>query len=204
MCECAALFGALPLLLALHPVRGSAALCLWGSAAYAVFILSRREDFSWREVWRGRGWSRRKIGLAALRFGVATLAMIALAIDKVPDRLFAFPTQRPGVWLIVMLLYPLLSALPQEWVFRSFFFRRYAPLFPHKTAMIAASAGAFSFAHILFLNWITPLLSLFAGLFLASSYQKHRSLRDATIEHAFYGDMVFTVGLGVYFVLEHL
>ena len=42
--------------------------------------------------------------------------------------LLVLPRQRPGLRLLVLLLYPLLSVYPQELLYRTFFFQRYGAL----------------------------------------------------------------------------
>jgi uncharacterized protein len=96
-------------------------------------------------------------------------------------------------------LYPILSALPQEIIFCSFFFKRYEPFFKSDRAMIIASALIFAYAHVLFINWIAPFLSLIAGFIFAGTFARTRSLALVTIEHGLYGNFIFFVGLGWYF-----
>ena len=50
--------------------------------------------------------------------------------------LFFFPRERPFLWLVVLLLYPLVSALAQELIFRVFLFHRYRSLFSHPRLMV--------------------------------------------------------------------
>jgi membrane protease YdiL (CAAX protease family) len=116
-----------------------------------------------------------------------------------PELLFSFPRQRPLVWSVVMLLYPLLSVYPQELVFRAFLFHRYRDLYPTPPAQVWASALAFGFVHILFGNWLSVLLSTLGGVLFARTYARSRSLLLVTIEHAIYGDFIFTIGLGQFF-----
>jgi uncharacterized protein len=199
--ECAALFVAVPLGLFFHATRWDVHLALWLAAAYALFVLRKAPKFSWRRLWVGKGWLPAQRKAAVIRFVLLTAAVILLARVIAPSRLFGFPMQRPWFWLLVMVLYPILSVVPQEFLLRSFFFRRYAPLFHNPWAMIAASAFAFGFIHIVFHNPIAPLLSFIAGLIVARSYTQHRSLKWAAAEHAAYGCMVFTAGLGFYFLV---
>jgi hypothetical protein len=110
--------------------------------------------------------------------------------------LFRFPLERPGFWALVMLLYPPLSVVPQEFMCRSFFFERYKTLLPRPAVMIAVNALMFGFVHIVFHNWFGPLLSGIGGIIFATSYTEHRSLKWVSIEHAAYGCLVFTLGLG--------
>ena len=199
-CECAFIFLLIPTLGFIYQSRLSVVLGLLAMSAYAAFVLHNMPGFSWHENWQGRRLSKREFKIIGARFLVSTLGVLLLAYCYAPDKLFAFPAQRPVVWLLVMLLYPFASALPQEILFRSFFFRRYARLFHKKGSMLLASAFAFGYVHIVFGNPIAPLLSLICGYYLASSYFTHHSLKKVTIEHAFYGNMVFTIGLGYYFI----
>jgi hypothetical protein len=48
---------------------------------------------------------------------------------------------------------------------------------------------------------VAPLLSFICGVIVARSYSEHRALKWAVAEHAAYGCMVFTVGLGFYFLV---
>lgn len=116
-----------------------------------------------------------------------------------PDRRFDMITQHTGLWAQVMALYPVLSALPQDFIFCVFFFSRYNFLFRNHRKMIAASVIIFAYVHVIFINPVAPLLTLIAGFFFSSTYAKHRSLALVTIEHALYGNMIFTLGLGWYF-----
>lgn len=200
--ECAILFFLIPVLLYMHPTRLNVHISLWLVAAYAAIILHKTPGFSWRREWNGMPWNPRDLKLVTARFIISTIGILFLTHIIQPERLFSFPLHRPGFWLVVMILYPILSALPQEFVFRSFFFRRYAALFPEKWMKLAVSALIFGFIHIVFHNPISPLLSVLCGFFLASSYLEHNSLKRVTLEHALYGDMVFTIGLGLYFLVH--
>ena len=63
------------------------------------------------------------------------------------------------------------------------------------------NAFSFGFIHLVFHNLVSPFLCLLAGGLFAHSYQQHRALKWAVLEHAAYGCMVFTVGLGSYFLV---
>jgi membrane protease YdiL (CAAX protease family) len=190
-----------PLALIIHPTRVGGHACLWLISIYALIILHRTRGFSWHKLWHGKGWTATQKKQALMRFTVATAAIVIFTYAIVPQRLFGFPLQRPWFWLLVMILYPILSALPQELVLRSFFFRRYKDLFAGETAMIAMNALLFGFIHVMFHNWVSPLLSFIAGGLFSYSYTQHRSLKWATVEHAAYGCMVFTCGIGFYFLV---
>jgi membrane protease YdiL (CAAX protease family) len=92
-----------------------------------------------------------------------------------------------------------LSVYPQGLVYRAFFFERYRSLFPNPAVLIAMSAVAFSFAHIIFRNPIAVGFTLIGGFLFAWRYGETRSLFTSSFEHALYGCWMFTVGLGDYF-----
>jgi len=99
----------------------------------------------------------------------------------------------------VMVLYPVLSVYPQAIIYRAFFFARYRPLFPNTALLIAMSAVAFSFAHIIFRNPIALTFTLVGGALFAWRYAETGSLFSSSVEHALYGCWMFTIGLGQYF-----
>lgn len=198
--ECFALFVLVPTLLAQHPFhRPTLYGALFLTCGYAFWLFARDRAFSWRDLWQGDPWPRDQRRRALVRFMVATASGLVLLALLAPHNLFNFPRQRPEMWAAVMVMYPLISVIPQEFVYRSFFFRRYAALFTDSRAMIAVNAAAFSYMHIVLQNIVAPLMCLIAGVIIAYGYTQHRSLRYAFIEHAAYGCMIFTIGLGWYF-----
>ncbi len=128
------------------------------------------------------------------------LVLLGLAVRFfAPELLFSFIKRSPGVWILVMLFYPLVSVYPQEMLYRAFFFHRYQPLFGNGWAMLLASALAFGFVHIIFGNWLSVVLCVFGGLLFAFTYQSSGSLLLACMEHAIFGNFIFTIGLGKFF-----
>lgn len=120
-----------------------------------------------------------------------------------PNMFFAFARTNTGFWLVVMVVYPFLSAWPQEMIYRGFMFRRYGNVFGHNSyLMAAASSVAFSFMHIIYFNWIALVSTLVAGFIFAMDYKKTGCVGPAFIEHAIYGNLVFTIGLGYFFYIS--
>lgn len=155
---------------------------------------------------------RRGRGLDALPFRLLGVGGFLCLFTWIfyPQLFFRFPREQPRIWMLVMLLYPLLSVAPQEYLFRTFFMQRYRPLFGEGFWMVAVNALVFGWAHAFFLNWVAPLLSIPAGWLLARSWQQTRSFKRVCMEHALYGQIVFTCGIGWFFyqgstrALEHL
>lgn len=115
-----------------------------------------------------------------------------------PQELFHFPRARPRVWAIVILLYPLVSVVPQEFLYRTYFYARYASLFSEARTLKWANAALFALLHLVFLNWIAVALTFVGGLFFADTYERSRSLLLVSVEHTLYGWIVITLGLGSY------
>jgi membrane protease YdiL (CAAX protease family) len=115
------------------------------------------------------------------------------------ERLFYLPIHNPELTLFLLVAYPFISALPQEFIFCSFFFKRYQPLFGNGSRMVWLSAIVFAYAHVLYINPVAPSLGLLGGLIFANTFRKHKSLALVTLEHALYGNALFVIGLGWYF-----
>lgn len=116
-----------------------------------------------------------------------------------PDLLFALIKRAPLFWALIMLAYPLLSVYPQELLYRAFFFHRYQPLFGSGWTMLLASALAFGFVHIIFGNWLAVVLCVLGGLLFSYTYHASGSLLLTCLDHAIFGNFIFTIGLGRYF-----
>lgn len=184
---------AMLLFFGLYPLFGA----LLAVTALSFVLLARTPGFRPRELLRGCVLCHWRLiaGFAAVAAGVA----FTLALALVPGRVLELPRYRPDLWLTIMLLYPLLSALPQEVIFRTLFYRRYAGLFPDGRAALAVNAAVFSFAHLFYQNPVAIGLTLVVGVIFAWSYQRTGSFLLVVILHAIAGQMIFTSGLGVYF-----
>ena len=111
---------------------------------------------------------------------------------------FALPLHSPLDWLMLLLAYPILSVLPQELIFRSYFFHRYKRILPSKNKRIILSAVVFALAHCVYDNWVAVALSFVGGLLFAYTYAHSRSLAVCVLEHSLWGLWMFTIGVGSY------
>jgi hypothetical protein len=145
-----------------------------------------------------RSSCRRELGAILLRFVVvAALLTIALWLHR-PAWLFRFPRSSPRFWLLVMVMYPLISVLPQGVLYRELFERRYAPLFSSPRASMLVGALVFGFAHLPFGNLWAIGFPFLGGLLFLRTYRRTGSLALSCFEHGLYGDLLFTIGWGVY------
>ena len=153
------------------------------------------------------------------RFVGVALVVGAGVYAFLPEQFLSFPRQRPGIFLLVMVLYPLVSALPQEIMFRSFYFVRYKELFRGDAFLAVSSVAVFGLLHLPFPMLVLPApgltvpvlgvqvthipitvaLSLVAGYFFTSTYLSSRHLGYTWLEHALYGNFIFAIGLGTFF-----
>jgi len=169
-------------------------------------LLLRDRSFDRRRLWNGADFGKRLVRVLAVYLvaGAALLALV-LVLDRnraaqgKPELFLSFVKRSTVGWMIVMSLYPLLSVYPQELIFRAFLFHRYRALFPEPWMQVCASAVAFGFVHVLFRNWVAVVLSALGGFLFARTYRRTDSLLMSGVEHALYGDLIFTVGLGTFF-----
>jgi len=177
-----------PLLLLLQPVL----------IAFVLYLLWDPTFSLRRELTRGFSW--RTLAAILTLVPLVGAAMVAGVWMTYPGDLLSFPTYSPRLWLMVMIFYPLLSALPQEFVYRTFFFHRYSPLFRDRRWLAITVNGAlFGFAHVIFGSLVSVVLSAALGLLLAWRYDRTRSVWAVWLEHSLYGQLAFTIGLGRYF-----
>jgi membrane protease YdiL (CAAX protease family) len=192
------IFGAFPLALSLLKPHGWMYVTLWIAAALSWRGL-RRHGVTWKSEWNAAALSRNTTKTIILRFIPYSIALMIFTWLAIPEHFFGLPRERPKTWVMVMIFYPLLSAIPQEIIFRSYFFRRFSILFPNALSIQTASALAFGWVHILLQNWVAVVFSAIGGYLFANTYGKTRSLAAVCFEHALYGCYIFTLGLGFYF-----
>ena len=147
-------------------------------------ILSLKKKIDWRFV-------------AIFTVSFLCLGLIyILLIDK--ELLFIFPKTNFRLWLIVMFVYPFLSVIPQEIVYRVFFFHRYQTLFNNNIYFIVINLIMFSFAHIVFQNFHAIFITALVSPIFAIAYLQ-KSFLTCVIIHSLGGQIIFTLGLGKYF-----
>lgn len=195
--EFIALFVAAPLAMVLFFGLYPLFAALFAVTALSLALLALTPGFQPRELLRGgllRHWP-----LIAGFVVVAALVSFGLAAALVPERLLELPRHRPELWLTIMLAYPVLSALPQEIIFRALFYRRYVGLFADGRVALAVNAAVFSLAHLFYQNPVAIGLTLVGGLIFAWTYQRTGSFPLVVLLHALAGQIIFTSGLGIYF-----
>jgi len=136
-------------------------------------------------------------GFLVIGFLLAAVSGIYL-FNFEPDNFMFMPRRHTSIWVAVIFLYPIFSGLPQEFIYRRFFFTRYSSLMSEKD-LILFSAITFGFMHIIFHNLLAPSLSLAGGYLFARTFSQSRSIIITSIEHGLYGIIIFTTGLHNYF-----
>jgi membrane protease YdiL (CAAX protease family) len=196
--EFAVLFVLIPLAFRFKPFAFPPIPALWILAAYCLYRLLNDHSFDRAKLWTPEVFPQYAPQVLTL-FAAAVIVIGVAVYFLAPQLLFSFVRGKPAIWGLVMVLYPVLSVYPQGIVYRAFVFERYRPLFPNSFLMIAVSAVAFSFVHIIFRNPIAVGLTLLGGFIFAFRYQESGSLFTSSFEHALYGCFMFTIGLGEFF-----
>ena len=161
---------------------------------YIIFILKRVEHISfrvgrkieWKVFWKH----------TLIRLGVIIIVTTAYVLVVDASALFYVPKNNPELFIIILFVYTFLSVWPQEVIYRTFFFKRYELLFRSKSLFIFTNAVLFSLAHLFFRNTFVLVLTFLGGLLFGLTYFKFRSTMLVSIEHAIYGNWLFTVGMG--------
>ena len=172
---------------------------LWGATLYGFLVLRKTHHENLRHLWKWSGVNWASMKPILIRWAIASAAMCVFIYFYEPDRFLYLPRNHPEILPMLATFYPVFSALPQEFIFCSFFFARYVPYFGSSRGMVWASAIVFAYAHVLYINPVAPVMSLLGGLIFAQTYMQSKSLALVTIEHSLYGFSLFFSGLGWYF-----
>jgi membrane protease YdiL (CAAX protease family) len=161
---------------------------------YILFILKKAENIRFR-IKKNIPWKSfwRRIGIT---FIVVILATTLYVWYQDPEALFFVPINQPWLYIAILFVYTFLSVWPQEIIYRTFYFERYDRLFTNKKLFLFVNAIVFSLAHLFFRNTLVLVLTFVGGLIFGATYVKFKSTTAVSIEHALYGNWLFTVGMG--------
>ena len=165
-----------------------------GGFIYIIFILLRKtkvrfrikQRIAWKTFWK-------RILLSFFIIAIVTATYVYI-VDA--NKLFCVPRTNTRLWVRILFVYTFLSVWPQEIIYRTFFFERYGHLFKNERLAIIINAVVFSLAHILLQSTLVIVLTFIGGLLFGYTYVKARSTTLVSIEHALYGNWLFTVGMG--------
>jgi membrane protease YdiL (CAAX protease family) len=163
-----------------------------------LFILIKHKKFNRKIFWFNsfKNWTQ-MFKRVTVFFVLSVIAVIIF----MPENLFIIPRTNPLLFTLIFIFYPIWSAYPQELIYRAYFYHRFSSVFKNERLLIIINALLFSFSHMIFNNWIAIVLTFFGSLLFSYIYKKSNSLMVTFMEHALYGNIIFTVGLGKYFYL---
>lgn len=196
--ECAVLYVGVPLIMTFFLPPKVLIPVLWviGTATFGVLARTRGVDL--RQL-HHRVIPASEVMWILVRW-IAVCGALILLLDQLnPALLFRLPRQHPHLWVLVMFFYPVISVYPQTLIYRTLFETRYAALFHSAHLSLLVGAGLFSLAHLPFQNPWALALTLPGGYLFLSTYRKTGSIVISALEHALYGNALFTIGWGHYF-----
>lgn len=171
---------------------------LWFFAGIAAALLALTPGFRFGSLLRGPVLREWPLILACSAISGAACLVFVFAL--VPGRFLHLPMNYTGMWLFILAAYPVLSAWPQEIIYRSLFFERYGVLFPGTFAAVAANGAAFGFGHLLYMHPVTIAMTALGGALIGWAYlARGRSIMLSWVLHSVAGQIIFTSGIGIYF-----
>lgn len=161
---------------------------------YLLYVLIRKVKMKWLPS-KSLQWATffKETFIKLIVIAIVT-GLFVYFLDR--PSLFCVPINNTKLWLIILGVYTFISVWPQEIIYRTFFFARYGDLFKDKRLLILVNAIVFCLAHLLLKNVLVLVLTFVGGLLFAWTYHKHKSTIMVSIEHALYGNWLFTVGMG--------
>ena len=116
-----------------------------------------------------------------------------------PNLLLYYPRENFEKYLITFFLYPFASVIPQELIYRVYYFHRYKNIIPERFLLMLSNAIIFGLTHWIYANWVAPIATFLVSWIFIYSYLKSKSLLNVSLEHYFYGLIMFTIGFGYFF-----
>lgn len=172
---------------------------LAAAAVYALWIV-RLERVRWDELgFRGFTGLLSSIlqGAPWIALSVPALILATAALHG-PGAIGDLPSRGVETLVALLVFYASVSVTSQEFLYSSFFFWRYRPLFS-PGFLVGLNAVVFGIAHVVYNSWVSVGPALAARLILARVYRRHGSFWGVWVLHVLLGVAAFLVGLGRYF-----
>jgi hypothetical protein len=172
---------------------------LVAAAGYALWIV-RFERVRWDELgFRGcvGFFPSVRQGAPWVAAAVPVLMLVTAAIHG-REGLWAWPTRDTEGVLALLAFYASVSVTSQEFLYSSFFFWRYRPLFS-PGFLVGLNSVVFATAHMVYGSWVSVGLALACRAILAKVYRRYGSFWGVSTLHLLLGVAAFLVGLGRYF-----
>ena len=192
--ELISLFILIPVILTLNvhpilkiaPVLVGVIFCIYISLKQHLFSLKELLSIQPNKIWKP----------IIIQFGLFLIFSTLLMYFFNYENLFIVVRKNWVIWLGITFFYSIFSVYPREFLYRTFFFKRYSILFKKSFILIFVNASVFSMAHLAFNNLLVLALTFIGGILFAFTYHRSKSLLLTSIEHALYGSWLFTLGMG--------
>lgn len=165
-------------------------------ALFFFAILRNDPEFDERVLYR---LNKQHLRRSLPRILIISILLIWFTYWIFPDLFFKYPLEDFDDYVITLFLYPLVSVIPQELVYRVYFFHRYKKIVPEKYLLMLSNAIIFGLTHWIYGNWVAPIATFLVSWIFIFTYLKSKSLLNVSLEHYIYGFIMFTVGFGYFF-----
>ena len=196
--ELLALWVGLPLLVWLEALPPAFRLSILAAAAgYGLWIVLRE-----RVPWSRLGFRGPRFLVSSLRAGLPWVAgawpVMVVFVTLLGGRPGGDPRVDAATLLVGLAHYAAVSVTSQEFLYSSFFFWRYRPLFS-PGFLAGFNSVVFALAHLVYGSWVPVLLSFAGRLVLARVYRHYESFWGVWVLHLLLGVAAYAAGLGGYF-----
>ena len=189
------LFIFLPTILFFLPDRKLIFTTLYVVFFFSLWKIKKDKTFKFSKLKNKPDW--KFIFLYFLIFSLLGL-FYTFFVDK--SLFLIFPKESPKVWLLVIILYPFFSVIPQEFIYRVFFFQRYKNILSKNLYLkYLINSLVFSYAHIVFQNYHAVIITALVSPIFHYSYER-KSFLTCILIHSIGGLIIFTYGLGKFFI----
>jgi uncharacterized protein len=182
------------------PIRWSIPLLVLGSAGAGAIALSARVTPA--QVGIGAATAEQTARCLAVGLGVWLVAQLAFSAPRLRsgEPVFPFVAKHPRIFAALVIAYAV-SVVAQEYLFRGYFFWRYAGL-GSPAALFALNVLAFGWVHIIFRSWVSVVATVLGGVIFTGLFLAYHSFVGICVVHMAFGLSIFAMGYGRYFLTE--
>ena len=114
----------IPTLILVYRLAENVILILWLITLYGGFIYLKYHNRSnLKQIMNFQAFTKKNVNIILVRWLLLTIVIYLITFYFYNDKLFTIQKQNPYFLIVIFFVYPILSALPQEFIFTTFFFR---------------------------------------------------------------------------------
>ena len=115
----------IPSIVIIYKLAGYTLIILWVITLYCLVVYLKNNSYKIKDIFLFKEVNRKNLRLILFRWIIISICLTFFTYHFFPDKFLFLQKNNPNFIWLLFIFYPFFSALPQEFIFCTFFFNRY-------------------------------------------------------------------------------